>query len=126
MLHVKHRHVLMNRDLEPRRRRGAQQGLKLDGVQIVRGGQTLEAVAIFEMIGGQGVGDVEGEIANAPAIGEIFQVIVIAGQVAVGFAGSGLLERPFLAGFENARRRGEDFHGAFRPAREGHGFAVFF
>ena len=35
VLHVKHRHVLVNRDLEPLRRRGSQQRFQLREVQVV-------------------------------------------------------------------------------------------
>ena len=52
----------------------------------------------------QRVGDVEGEIADTPAISEKFQVIIIADEVAVGIAGADLFENPLLAGFENPRR----------------------
>ena len=51
----------------------------------------------------QRVGDVEGEIADTPAISEKFQVIIIADEVAVGVAGPDLFENPLLAGFEDAR-----------------------
>ena len=59
VLHVKHRHVLVNRHLEPRGRRAAQQALELPEIQIVRRGKTLELVPTAEVRGGERVGDVE-------------------------------------------------------------------
>ena len=108
MLHVKHRHVLVDGDLEPFRRRGRQQRLELLEIQIVARRHAFQAEPVFEIIRRQPVGHVQRIIADAPVIGEKLQVIVIADQVAVGVAGAHLLQRPFLAGLENARRSHEN------------------
>ena len=86
MLHVKHRYVLVNRDLEPFRRCGLQQRLELCDVQIIRGRDTLQAVTIDEVLGAERVGDIEREIADPPAACNELQMVVIANQVAVRFA----------------------------------------
>ena len=44
VLHVKHRHVVVDRQLEPIRRRLAEKGEDLIGIEIVREGESLEAV----------------------------------------------------------------------------------
>ena len=108
MLHVKHGHVLVDRDLEPLRRRGLQQRLELREVQIVGGRDALQAELVHEIVRRQPVGDVERVIADAPVAGEEGQVVVVADQVAVGLAGAHLLENPLLARLEDARRRDED------------------
>ena len=63
---------------------------------------------VFEIIRRQPVGHVQRKIPDAAAVGEKFQVIVIADQIAVGVAGAHLVQNPFLAHFENARRRDPD------------------
>ncbi|OQB92401.1 MAG: hypothetical protein BWX86_01839 [Verrucomicrobia bacterium ADurb.Bin122] len=108
MLHVKERHALVQRDLEPRGRRGAEERLELRDVEIVAGGDALEPVAVQEMIGGERVGDVEREVAAAAGVGKGAQVVVVAHEVAVGAGGAHELENPFLAGFEDARRSHPD------------------
>ena len=108
VLHVKHRHVLVNGDLEPFRRRGRQQRLELLKVQVVTRGDPLQAELVFEIVRRQPVGDVERIIADAPVVREKVQVIVIADQVAVRVAGAHLFQRPFLARLEDARRSDEN------------------
>src|SRR6185369_13216278 len=108
MLHVKHRHVLMNRDLEPFRRRGLQQRFELLEVEIIRRGDALQSVTIDEIISGQRIGDIEREISHTAATGEKLQMIVVADQVTVCVTRTDLIENPVLAGFEYARRSDEE------------------
>ena len=91
MLHVKHRHVLVNGHFKPLGRRRLQERLKLHGIQIIRSSDSLQAEAVDEIIGRERVSDVQRKISNTPRAGEILQVIVVANQVAVGFAGADLL-----------------------------------
>ena len=108
MLHVKHRHVLVDGHLEPFRWRGLQQRFELLKIQVVARGDAFQAKLVFEKIRRQPVGHVQRIIADAPVAGEEFEVVVIADQIAVGVAGAHLLQRPFLARFEDARRRNPD------------------
>ena len=88
VLHVKHRHVLVDGDLEPFRRGGRQQGFELLKIQIVARRHPLQAELVLKMVRRQMVGDVQRKITDAPVVGEELQVIVIADQVAVGVAGA--------------------------------------
>ena len=63
MLHVKHRDVLMEGELKPLRRGAAEELKDLADVQIVAGGEGTEAFG-NKKIGGERVGDVEGEVAH--------------------------------------------------------------
>ena len=53
-------------------------------IQIVARRHALQAELVFEIVRRQPVGDVQRIIADAPLLGEKFQVIVIAHQVTVG------------------------------------------
>src|SRR4030095_8563950 len=97
MLHMKHRHVLMDGDLEPLRGSGRQQRVKLRKVQIVRGGDSFESETVPAIVSAQPVGYVQRKVPDAPVVGKKVEVIVVADQVAVGLASANLLERPFLA-----------------------------
>ena len=99
VLHVKHRHVLVDRDLEPFRRRGLQQRVELREVQIVAGRDAFEAEMIFEIIRREAVRHVQRKIADAPRVRKKFQVVVIADEIAVGVARADLFQNPFLARF---------------------------
>ena len=63
VLHVKHRHVLVQRQLEPRGRRRGEQIEHLLDVQIVADRHALQPVA-DEILRGQRVGDVERKVAD--------------------------------------------------------------
>lgn len=108
MLHVKHGHVLVERDFEPTGRSGANEVLELIGVEIVTGGNVLQTEFSDEVLRGQRVGDVEREIADAPEIGEGVQMFVVSNENAVWVAGAHLVENPFLPGFEDPRGCDED------------------
>ena len=84
-----------------------QQRLELSKIQVVRSGNTFETILISEVISRKTVGDIKRVIADAPAIREEFQVIIIADEIAIGVAGAHLLEYPLLAGFEDAGRSDE-------------------
>ena len=62
VLHVKHRDVLVKGELKPSGRGGAEEFEDLANVQVVTGREGAEALGNKE-VGGQGVGDVEREIA---------------------------------------------------------------
>ena len=91
MLHVKHRHVLMNGDLEPFRRRGGQQRVELHDIQIVAGGDAFEAEMIFKIVRCDAIRDVQRKIADATCVREEFQMVVVADEIAVGIAGTNLI-----------------------------------
>ena len=112
MLHVKHGDMLVDRDLEPLRRRGLQERFELREVQIVRGRDALQAELVLEIIRRQPVGDVERVIANAPLVREEGQMVVVADEVAVRLAGADLLERPLLAHLEDPRRSDKELRSA--------------
>ena len=105
---MKHGHVLVDREIEPRRGRGLQQGFELDDVEIVAGGHAFEAVAAEQVVGGEGIGDVEGEVAALPVGGEEREVVGVAHEVAVGLARAHLFQNPLFAGFEDAGRGDPD------------------
>ena len=73
---------------------------------------------VFEIIRRQPVGDVQREIPYAAVVRKEFQMIIVADQIAIRIAGAHLVQRPFLAHFENARRSHEN--GRMRSA---HAFA---
>src|SRR4051812_28478407 len=98
----------MDSDLEPFWRSALQQRFKLRGVQVVGGGEAFQAEFIFEVFGAEAVGDVEGEIANTPVGGEKGEMLVVANEVTVGLTRADLLEGPFFASFEDARRSDEN------------------
>ena len=104
VLHVKHRHVLVNRDLKPFRRRGGQQRIELHDIQIVACGETFEAEMIFEIARRDAVRHVQRKIADATCVRKKFQVVVVADEIAVGVAGTDLVQNPFLTHLGNARR----------------------
>ena len=108
MLHVKHGHVLVHGEVEPRARRALQQRLKLHDVEIVAGGDALEVVFAQEVGGGERIRDVELKIAAATITGEESEVVVIATEVAVGLARAHLFQDPLFAGFEDPRRGDPD------------------
>ena len=108
MLHMKHRHVLMDRDLEPGRGSGAQQSFELGDVEIVGGGHAFQPVPLQEITGGQRIGDIERIVAPHAPAAEKRQMVVVADQIPIGAGRQHLLEHPFLARFEDARWRDPD------------------
>ena len=116
MLHVKHRHVLMNRDLEPFRRRALQQRFELREIQIVGSRDAFQAEFVFEIIGGECDSRHSARNRRRGGIREKVQMIVIANQIAIRIARAHLFQNPFLARFENARRGDEDLR-AWRGGR---------
>ena len=58
VLHVKHWHVLVEGDLEPRGRSGLQECFQLGKIQIIRSGHALQPETAQEVFGSQGIGDV--------------------------------------------------------------------
>ena len=108
MLHVEHRNVLVNSDLEPFRGRGLHERFELSEVQVIGGGEALQAELVLEVIGTEAIRDIEREIADAPVVCKKPQMIVVANQVTVGLAGTDLFERLFLAHLENPWRSHED------------------
>ena len=108
VLHVKHGHVLMDGEVEPRRGRGGEEGFELDDVEIVAGGDAFESVAGNKILGGERVGDVEGEVPAFAVVGEEGEVVVVADEVAVSLARADLFQDPFFAGFGDAGRGDPD------------------
>jgi len=78
VLHMKHRHVLVEGQFEPIRRRAAQQVEGLSDIEIVGNRESVESGMLHEQAGSDRVGDVEREVADAAAVGEEFQVVVVA------------------------------------------------
>ena len=123
MLHVKHGHVLVQGDFEPVGLGGSEHGVELICIQIVGGGEALEFPAFYEVLGGEVVGDVEGEISSEALVGEGVEVLVVSGEEAVGTAVAELLDGPVFAGFEHTRWGDPD--GALVAGAFGFGFAAF-
>ena len=98
----------MNSDLEPFRGRGLHERFELSEVQVIGGGEALQAELVLEVIGTEAIRDIEREIADAPVVCKKPQMIVVANQVTVGLAGTDLFERPFLAHLENPWGSHED------------------
>src|SRR5262245_58113808 len=67
MLHVKHRHVLMDCDLKPLRRSGPQQGFELSDVHVVRGCHSLQGETTHEIVRSKWIRHIQREITDAPA-----------------------------------------------------------
>ena len=63
--------------------------------------------------GGEGIGDVEGEVAAFAVGGEVGEMVVITDQVPVGVAGTDLFENPLFAGLGDAGRGDPDCAGIF-------------
>ena len=61
MLHMKHRHVLVEDDFKPLRRSDLQKVERLLGSEIAGNGQPFQSLIDQEM-GGKGVGNIQGEI----------------------------------------------------------------
>jgi len=104
VLHVKHRHVMVDRQFDPIRRRLAEEGEDLVGVEIVRKGEPLEAM-VFKNRGGDGVRDVQREITEKAkgAFGEMLDATDVPNENAVGLGVSDEFEKALLAGFLDAR-----------------------
>ena len=86
VLHVKHRHVLVQRDVEPRAWRALQEGLELHDVEVVRGGHPFQPVISDIVIGGKRVRDVQREVTAPSLAGEPLQVVVVADKITVSVA----------------------------------------
>ena len=108
VLHVKQRHVLVHRDLEPGGRRGLQQRLELHDIQVIRGRDPFQPAMPEEVGGAEPIGDIERVIAAQAVAAEERKMVVIAHEVAVGVAGQHLPQDPILARLEDARRRHPD------------------
>src|SRR5690349_9281257 len=105
MLHMKHRHVLMNRHFEPTGLAAFQERLQLTNVQVIRCGESLKVKGILEIIRGQMIGHVQRVIAHLALYCKKAEMIVVANEVTVRRARADEVERPFLAHFEYTRWR---------------------
>ena len=126
VLHVKHRHVLVQRDFKrgtrsAERRIGVrpafvQKREHLLDVQIVADRHAFES-AREEILGRERIRDIQREVADAPQRCrlEIINRTEIADQHAIGRSGFDQLEEPLLARLLDARRREENRGTGFRP-----------
>src|ERR1035437_5156796 len=92
---------------------------------------------IFEIVRREAVCHVQRKIADAPRVREKIKVVVVADEITVGVAGANLLENPFIARLEDARRgdkntgrgwrieNGRWSRAAARGVKKRDGFAVF-
>jgi hypothetical protein len=103
MLHMEHRHVLMDRDLEPLGRGRPQERGDLLGIEVVETVRPSSACSAMSHSAGESVGDVEGEVAAEALALERAEVLVVAHEVAVGLAGKDDLADAFLALLVDAR-----------------------
>ena len=107
VLHVKHGHVLVKGKLEPLGRGAVKEFEDLGDVEVVGDGEVVESGAFHQQLGGDGVGDVEGEIADFCEVATIF-IVVEGSEVAEKEAVRGgffdELEVAGFAGFEDSRR----------------------
>ena len=124
VLHMKHRHVLVHRDIEPRARRAVEERFELRDIEVVTRRDALEAVVLEQVLGRERVGDVEREIATAAVGFEKCEMVVIAHEIAVGVGRTHLFQNPLLSGFEDAGRGDPDRRAARIDGRSGLGDGV--
>ncbi len=100
VLHVKHGHVLVERELEPGGRAAVEEVQYLLDVQVVTDGELLQAGGLQEL-GREGIGHVEREIARGAQAGAGKEPDgpEVPDQDAVGMGPGDELEEPFLRGF---------------------------
>src|SRR5688500_10447136 len=77
VLHVKHRHVLVDRDVEPCRWRGLQQRLELGKIEIIARRHPLEPVTPDEIVRRPWIGDIQRKVPALSLARKERQVIVI-------------------------------------------------
>jgi hypothetical protein len=104
VLHVKHGHVLVKGELEPVGWCGGEEFEDLIDVEVVGDGEVVEVGVFHQEAGGDGVGDVEGEVAGFDEVAAVF-VVLEGGEVteeeAVGFGAFDEFEVAGFAGFED-------------------------
>jgi len=83
---MKHRDVLVEGEFEPRGRGGVEEFEQLRNIEIIAGSDALEAFGDKE-IGGEGVGDIEGEVADHRKFGrsEMIESAKVADEDSIGF-----------------------------------------
>src|SRR6266478_291793 len=108
MLHMKHRHVLMDGYLEPIRWRRLQQRFQLREIQVIGSRDALQSKVGLEVFRRQMISYVQRIITDSPVSSEEPQMIIVPHEIAVGLTRTNLFECPFLAHFENSRRSHEN------------------
>lgn len=109
VIHVEHRHILVNDNFEAGGIEAVEHGGELRPVEVVGGGQACQAGA-GEEVSGEFVGDVEGVIADQGEVRGFFLIEAEGGEVAdqqgVGVGVEELGEAPplFFAGLEDSER----------------------
>lgn len=81
-------------------------------VEVVGDGEAVEVAGFFEGVSGDGVGDVEGEVANANevvAVAEVVEGGEVAQEDAVGVHAGDVLEESCFAGLDDALGGEDDF-----------------
>jgi hypothetical protein len=77
-------------------------------VQVIGGGQALQAVLLKKVLSARCIGDVQRIIPDASAATEELELIVNADQVTVGLTRGDLAQNPLFAGLGDPRRGNED------------------
>ena len=70
MLHVKHRHVLMDREIKPSSGRCVQQGLELGDIEIIGSRDAFQSKVIDKIISRQGISYIERKISPEALAGK--------------------------------------------------------
>ncbi len=107
MLHVKHGHVLVESKFQPVAWRAVGKLKHLANVEVIGDGDLVELGLIFQELGGDGVGDVEGEIANLDQVAAILVVLErseVTQQEPVGLGTFDEFQVAEFARFENTWR----------------------
>ena len=107
---MKHRHVLVQRELEPCGRGAVEQLKNLADVEIVRNRQVIQTRVFHQQFRGDRVGNIEREVADLFQVRTVLVVVQraeIAKQQAIGFGVFNELEVARFTRLEDARR-GED------------------
>ena len=78
-----------------------QQRFELAEVKVVRRSDALQAITKNEVFRSKSVGDVQREVADAPGVREMVQMIVIANEITVRVCRPHLFQNPILAHFED-------------------------
>ena len=128
VLHVKHGHVLVERELKPFGGSAVEELENLADVEVVGNGEVVEPGSLYQKFGGDGVGNVEREVADFFEVATIFIVVKcaeVAEEESVGCGFFDEFEVAGFAGFEDSRGCQENLGFGIRNLRSDEGDGVF-
>jgi hypothetical protein len=120
---MKHRDVLVEGEFEPRGRGGVEEFEQLRNIEIIAGSDALEAFGDKE-IGGEWVGDIEGEVPDDSDIqgAEVVQTAKVSNQDTIGLGVFNKAEKPSFARLLNSGGSEKDGNlGGFSESFDGRG-----